>query len=126
MKSHVVQNRKNITERPINIVDRDEVFLEKLDALIVENISNPGFSVKDMEQILGFSRSSFNRKVNALLSMSPNEYLRHRRLTYAAQMLGRKNCRVSDVCYKVGFNSPSYFAKCFKEKFGVLPADYSQ
>ncbi|MBQ7810991.1 MAG: helix-turn-helix domain-containing protein [Bacteroidales bacterium] len=126
VKSHVVQNRKNITERPINIVDRDEVFLEKLDALIVENISNPGFSVKDMEQILGFSRSSFNRKVNALLSMSPNEYLRHRRLTYAAQMLGRKNCRVSDVCYKVGFNSPSYFAKCFKEKFGVLPADYSQ
>ena len=125
VKSHAVQNRHALDERPINIVDRDEAFLEKLDALIVENISNTTFSVKDMEQSLGYSRSSFNRKVNSLLNMSPNEYLRHRRLTYAAQMLGRKNCRVSDVCYKVGFNSPSYFAKCFKEKFGVLPADYS-
>lgn len=125
LKSHVVRNSKNMDERPVDIVDRDEAFLEKLDALIDENISKAEFSVKDMEHSLGFSRSSFNRKVNSLLNMSPNEYLRHRRLSYAASILGRKNCRVSDVCYKVGFNSPSYFAKCFKEKFGVLPAEYT-
>jgi AraC-like DNA-binding protein len=126
VKTHVVHSRRNLVDRSVNIVDRDEAFLEKFETLIVENISNPDFSVKDMEQKLGFSRSSFNRKINALLGMSPNEYLRQRRLTLAAQMLERRNGSVSDICYKVGFNSPSYFAKCFREHFGVLPAEYSQ
>ena len=125
VKTHIVQSRQDLVERAVNIVDRDEVFLEKFDSLIMENISNPDFTVKEMEMKLGFSRSSFNRKINALLGVSPNEYLRQRRLALAAQMLGRKNSRVSDICYKVGFNSPSYFAKCFKERYGVLPADYS-
>ena len=71
-------------------MDRDEAFLEKFETLIMENISNSDFSVKDMEVKLGFSRSSFNRKVNALLGMSPNEYLCKRRLNLAAQMLERK------------------------------------
>ena len=126
VKTHVVQTRQNLVERSVNIVDRDEAFLEKFEALIMENISNPDFTVREMEQKLGFSRSSFNRKVNAMLGMSPNEYLRQRRLALAAQMLGRKTGRISDICYKVGFNSPSYFAKCFKEQYGVLPAEYSQ
>ena len=125
LKTHVVHSRRNLTERAVNFVDRDEAFLEKLETLIMENISNADFSVKEMEIKLGFSRSSFNRKVNALLGMSPNEYLRKRRLDLAAQMLERNNGSVSDICYKVGFNSPSYFAKCFKEQFGVLPTDYS-
>ena len=126
VKTHVIHSRSNLVDRAVNIVDRDEAFLEKLDALIVDNISNPEFTVKDMEQKLGFSRSSFNRKVNGLLGMSPNEYLRQRRLALAAQMLERRNGSVSDICYKVGFNSPSYFTKCFREQFGVLPSDYSQ
>ena len=125
VKIHAVHLRQNIVERTVNIVDRDEAFLEKFESLIMENIANPDFTVKEMEQKLGFSKSSFNRKVNSLLGISPNEYLRQRRLTLAAQMLGRKNSRVSDICYKVGFNSPSYFAKCFKEQYGVLPAEYS-
>jgi AraC-like DNA-binding protein len=121
----MTHSRQNLVDRAANIVNRDEVFLEKFETLIMENIANPNFTVKEMEQKLGFSRSSFNRKVNSLLGMSPNEFLRQKRLTLAAQMLGRKNSRVSDVCYKVGFNSPSYFTKCFKEQFGVLPAEYT-
>jgi AraC-like DNA-binding protein len=126
VKTHMVQSVQTFAERSVNIVDRDEAFLEKFDALIMENISNPEFTVKEMEHRLGYSRSSFNRKINSLLGVSPNEYLRRRRLEFAAQMLGRKDSRISDICYKVGFNSPSYFAKCFKEQYGVLPADYVQ
>lgn len=126
VKTHMVQSAQTFAERSVNIVDRDEAFLEKFDALIMENISNPEFTVKEMEHRLGYSRSSFNRKINSLLGVSPNEYLRRRRLELAAQMLGRKDSRISDICYKVGFNSPSYFAKCFKEQYGVLPADYVQ
>lgn len=125
VKTHVAQSRHNLVERAANIVNRDEAFLEKFESLIMENIANPNFTVKEMEQKLGYSRSSFNRKVNSLLGVSPNEFLRQKRLTLAAQMLGRKNGRVSDICYKVGFNSPSYFAKCFKEQFGVLPVEYT-
>ena len=125
VKTHMTHSRQNLVDRAANIVNRDEVFLEKFETLIMENIANPNFTVKEMEQKLGFSRSSFNRKVNSLLGISPNEFLRQKRLTLAAQMLGRKNSRVSDVCYKVGFNSPSYFTKCFKEQFGVLPAEYT-
>jgi AraC-like DNA-binding protein len=70
--------------------------------------------------------STLNRKMKALLDMTPNDYIRTKRLAAAADMLESGKHRVNEVCYAVGFNSPSYFAKCFKKAYGVLPAEWAK
>ena len=71
------------------------------------------------------SRSSLTRKIRGLLGTSPVEYLRSRRLDAAAGMLSGGKHRVNEVCYAVGFRSPSYFSRCFKDAYGCLPAEYA-
>lgn len=102
----------------------DEEFVKKLNDIILANLSNSEFSTDDMAESLNMSRSNFYRKVKGVLDLTPNEYLRLERLKRAAQLLKEGKCRVNEVCYAVGFNSPSYFAKCFLKQFGILPKDF--
>ena len=102
----------------------DEEFIWKLNDIIQVNLHNPEFSMEDMADALKMSRSSFYRKIKGVLDLSPNEYLRLERLKQAAQLLKEGKSRVNEICYTVGFNSPSYFSKCFLKQFGVLPKDF--
>ncbi len=102
----------------------DEEFIWKLNDIIQANLHNPEFSMEDMADALKMSRSSFYRKIKGVLDLSPNEYLRLERLKQAAQLLKEGKSRVNEICYAVGFNSPSYFSKCFLKQFGVLPKDF--
>ncbi|MDD6253649.1 MAG: two-component regulator propeller domain-containing protein [Bacteroidales bacterium] len=113
-----------IDVRQYNLVDTDKDFLRRLDEAVIANISDPSFSSKQMEEALFLSRSTLIRKVKALLGTTPNDYLKKKRLAEAARLLSESNVRINEVCYAVGFNSPSWFAKCFKDEYGVLPADY--
>lgn len=112
-----------VTEK-VNIINRDEDFLRRLEKIVMENLSNPAFSNKLLEEMLYMGHSTLNRKMKALLDTTPNDYIRSKRLAAAADMLASGIHRVNEVCYAVGFNSPSYFAKCFKKAYGVLPADW--
>ena len=102
----------------------DEEFLKKPNNLIQTNMQNPEFSLIDMADQLCMSRSSLNRKIKGLLDLTPNDYLRIERLKKAAQLLKEGSCKINEVCYMVGFNTPSYFAKCFQKQFGVLPKEF--
>ncbi|MCE8828220.1 response regulator [Bacteroides fragilis] len=102
----------------------DKEFIWKLNDIIQANLHNPEFSMEDMADALKMSRSSFYRKIKGVLDLSPNEYLRLERLKQAAQLLKEGKSRVNEICYTVGFNSPSYFSKCFLKQFGVLPKDF--
>lgn len=102
----------------------DEAFLEKLKAVVMENLQNPEFSLDDVSACLGMSRSSLNRKIKGLLDMTPNDYIRLERLKKAARLLQDGNNKINEVCYMTGFNTPSYFAKCFQKQFGILPKDF--
>lgn len=102
----------------------DEEFIWKLNDIIQANLHNPEFSMEDMADALKMSRSNFYRKIKGVLDLSPNEYLRLERLKQAAQLLKEGKSRVNEICYTVGFNSPSYFSKCFLKQFGVLPKDF--
>ncbi len=115
-----------VDPKQFNLQSADEEFLHRLDEVIMQNLKDPAFSSKQIEEALFLSRSTLIRKVRALLDTTPNDYLRFKRLSVAAQLLARNKCRVSEVCFAVGFNSPSYFAKCFKEQFGILPAEYQK
>lgn len=111
--------------KSFNLVERDAEFLNKLAKEINESMSDPSFTVRDLEEALFMSRSSLTRKIRGLLGTSPVEYLRSRRLDAAAGMLSGGKHRVNEVCYAVGFRSPSYFSRCFKDAYGCLPAEYA-
>ena len=107
-----------------NLPHSDEEFLSRLDAIILANISDPNFSNEQLAEAFCLSKSTLNRKIKGLLDTTPNDYIRTKRLVVAAQMLTENHCRINEVCYSVGFNTPSYFAKCFKKFYGILPAEY--
>ena len=102
----------------------DEEFLKTLKEIIDENMQNPDFCIDDMASLLNMSRSSLNRKIKGVLDMTPNDYIRLERLKKAAQLLKEGECKINEVCYMTGFNTPSYFTKCFQKQFGVLPKDF--
>lgn len=102
----------------------DEDFLQKVNALVTENMANPDFSLDDMASQLHMSRSSLSRKIKGLLDMTPGDYIRLERLKRATQLLREGNYKINEVCYMTGFNTPSYFTKVFQRQFGVLPKDF--
>lgn len=112
---------KNEIANNLNRVDAE--FLERLNAIINESITNEEFSIDVLADRLNMSRSSFYRKITGIVGMSPSDYLKNFRLNRASELLC-DGCRVTEVSDRVGFTSSSYFAKCFKEKFGVLPSEY--
>jgi AraC-like DNA-binding protein len=72
---------------------------------------------------LFLSRSKLYRKIKALTGDTANEFIRKVRLEKAKQIIEGTEYTISEICYKVGFSSPSYFTKCFKDHFGVLPTE---
>jgi ligand-binding sensor domain-containing protein/signal transduction histidine kinase/DNA-binding response OmpR family regulator len=102
----------------------DEDFLRRLNEIIKANYQNPDFTMDEVVKIMNVSRSNFYRKIKGILDMSPNDYIRIERLKKAAELLKEGRNNVTEICYMVGFSSPSYFAKCFQKQYGVLPKDY--
>ena len=106
------------------LADTDKGFVSKLRELIDNNIGNPDFSVEDMGEKIGFSRVQLYRKAKALTGYTPNELLRIARLNKANAIIKiSKEKSISEIAYEVGFSSPSYFTKCYKEFFGESPTD---
>ena len=114
-----------ITDIPTNIntTSLDKEFIEKVLNYINDNIGNPDLNVELLAAQLNLSRSQFYRKIKALTNQTANEFLRNIRLQKAKQIIEKGNTNISEVCYKVGFSSPSYFSKCFKSYFGLLPTE---
>ena len=106
-----------------NTTALDKEFLEKVMNHIHENIDDPELSVEALASQLNLSRSQFYRKIKALSGQTANEFLRNIRLLRAKQLLELGNSSISEVCFSVGFSSPSYFTKCFKAQFGILPTE---
>jgi len=106
-----------------NATSIDKEFIEKVLSYINESIGDPDLNVESLASQLNLSRSQFYRKIKALTNQTANEFIRNIRLLRAKQIIETGNSNISEVCYKVGFSSPSYFTKCFKSYFGVLPKE---
>ena len=105
---------------------KDEEFFTKFDSIIRENIGNNEFSNEMLAQLLNMSDSTMLRKIKKLLNTSPNNYIRTVRLSIAAEMLkNSQGNNITEICYAVGFSSVSYFAKCFREQYGLSPSEWS-
>ena len=118
------QPLSSIQEIASTTVDSD--FLTRLEKLIEDNFTNSNLTVDFLAQELGISRSGFFAKIKTLADLTPNEMIQTVRLKHAARLLREQHYRVSEVCYMVGFSSPSYFSKCFQKQFGIKPADFAQ
>lgn len=116
----------DVKARALEITPLDEKFIEKAIRCVEDNISTPYFSVESLAEELGISRAYMFKKIQALTGKTPLEFMRTIRLQQAAQLLERSQLSVREVAYKVGFNNPKYFARYFKEHFGVLPSNYSR
>lgn len=112
---------KEISEA--HLEDRDKQFLKQLQAIIQKNLSDSEFGVEDMGQQIGLSRVQLYRKVKAMTGSSVVDLLRKARLAKARRLLETRSMSISEVAYEVGFSAPSYFTKCFKEEYGMLPGD---
>jgi signal transduction histidine kinase/DNA-binding response OmpR family regulator len=104
---------------------RDSQFIEKLNAEILKHIDRENFYIETLAESMFMSRSNFYRKIKSLFGMSPNRYLKDFRIRHAAKLLSDNSFDANDVYDRVGFSSPSYFSKCFRERFDVSPRDYA-
>lgn len=106
------------------IAGGDREWLSKVNDIILKNITNDAYCVDELARDMSVSRTVLQRKLKALTGSTPNDYIRLIRLKKAAELLSQGSYRVSEVCYLVGFNSPSYFTKCFVNQFGVKPKNF--
>lgn len=101
--------------------ETDKTFVTQLRKIIQENLGNSEFNVERIGDEIGLSRVQLYRKVKALTGHSPVEMLRKARLMRARHLLRTTEKSVSEVAYAVGFSTPSYFSKCYKDEFGESP-----
>ncbi|MEJ2196659.1 MAG: ATP-binding protein, partial [Ignavibacteriaceae bacterium] len=99
----------------------DQKFIDKVIKIINEHISDEGFSIEQLGSEVGMSRSQVHRKIRALTGLPPNAHVRKIRLSKAKEMIKNGEGNISEISYSVGFSSPVYFSKCFKEEFGYPP-----
>lgn len=115
---------QNNDEALLILSPQDENLLSLLFNKLEENWQNPGFNVADYCQIMAMSKSQLYRKILALSGFSPNELLSEFKLEKAKELMRTKQYNVSQITFDTGFSSPSYFTKCFKKKYGLLPLTY--
>jgi signal transduction histidine kinase/ligand-binding sensor domain-containing protein/DNA-binding response OmpR family regulator len=102
----------------------DRAFVERLRAAIATHLAEPGFGVAELARALFTDRSHLSRRTRDLLGEAPSELIRRLRLEHAAGLLAGGAGSVAEVAYGVGFNSVSYFCRCFREVYGLSPAEY--
>lgn len=121
-----VPHRKLIDPEPgnIDITPLDEKMVEKAIKFVVNGMKRSDLSVEELAAHLGMSRVHLYKKLKAVTGKTPIEFIRLIRLKRAAQMLRESQMNVSEVAFQVGFNNPKYFARYFKEEYGMLPSAY--
>lgn len=115
-------DKTTLSKEPVNDVDKG--FVDRFRELIEENLADSELSVEDLGSKMGLSRVQLYRKIKALTNYSPNELVRIARLKKAASLLASSEKTISEITYEVGFTSPSYFTKCYKDYFGESPTDF--
>ena len=129
LAKRLTADQGNATPQPVvtdvpELSELDSRFIEKLDTAITDNISSGNLNIAFLTDQLGMSSSSLYRKVKGLTSLSPNEYIRNRRLKFARELLLDGKHNVTETAYLAGFGTPNYFRDCFRAEYGLSPTDF--
>ncbi len=109
-------------DNTISVADKE--FYDKAVAAVLANITNSAYSVDALASDLCMSRANLYRKMRTIMGLTPTDFIRNQRLERAAHLLRTTSHSVNEIADMVGFSYASYFTKCFKDKYGVLPKDY--
>ncbi len=110
----------------VSVTSMDEQFLTNAIRIVEEHMSDAEFDVENFGAEIGLSRVQLYRKLKALTNLSVTEFVRNIRLKRAAQLIDQNSGTIAEITYKVGFTDASYFAKRFKETFGLTPTEYQE
>ncbi|MDY5238741.1 ATP-binding protein [Bacteroides helcogenes] len=129
---NILQNRQHLRELVLSmgkVVDEaeytsqlDKAFLEKVMAIITEEMSNSELTIDDFCMALGMSRTAVFNKMKTLTGQGPNDFIRIVRLNKSREFLGTRKYTIGEVSTMVGFSDPKYFSTCFKRQFGISPS----
>ncbi|SDX29249.1 Signal transduction histidine kinase [Lutibacter oricola] len=118
-------NRKTTLQpNEVTVTSTDEKFLQKAIDIVEKHMMNSEFSVELLVKEMSLSRSNLYLKIKELTGLSSSEFIRNIRLKRAVQLLEKSDLSVKEIMYMTGFNTASYFSKCFKKQFGVIPSKY--
>ncbi len=106
------------------ITSTESDFLKRLQTVLDEHITDSEFTSDGFGKLMLMSRTQLHRKLKAITGMSASEFIRSQRLKLAIGLLKESDASISEIAYQVGFNTPSYFGKCFKETYGCTPNEY--
>ncbi|WP_343328577.1 hybrid sensor histidine kinase/response regulator transcription factor [Polaribacter staleyi] len=117
---------REITLQPkdVTVTSSDETFLQNAIELVEKHMMNSEFSVEMLVKEMNMSRSNLYLKIKDLTGLSSSEFIRNIRLKRAVQLFDKSDLSVKEIMYMTGFNTASYFSKCFKKQFGVIPSKY--
>lgn len=120
------QNEPESSVAELEMSPLDKAFIDKLVAVIDENLTDSKFDIDRLAESANMSRSAFYRKIKVITGMSPVEFLRSTKLKKAYELLKQGKLNISQVAYASGFTNPKYFSTCFKEQFGMLPSEVNK
>lgn len=123
---HQNEQLKSITEELAMVkatMGEEAKFMQKLQNEIEQHMSDPDLDVVNLSDKIGMSRTSLYRKVKAATGYTPTELLRHIRLVKGRQLLRETDMSIQQITYDIGFSSPSYFTKCYRQEYGISPKD---
>ncbi len=112
--------------KDIAITPTDELFLNRVQEVMDEYLADSEFNASKFSTLVGMSRMQLHRKLMTYTGLSTSAFIRSQRLKQAVQILKTSDATINEVAYSVGFNTPSYFIKCFKEVYKKTPAEYLQ
>jgi DNA-binding response OmpR family regulator len=110
--------------KDISITPTDEAFLNKIQQILDKHLSDPNFNTANFSKEIAMSRMQLHRKLLAYTGLSTSAFIRSQRLKQALHILKTSDITINEVAYSVGFNTPSYFIKCFKDVYNKTPAEY--
>ena len=120
------RDKSTVHHENVKITPLDEEFMNNIVSIIENHYSNPEFNVERMVDISSYSRTVFYNKLKGLTGLSPVDFLRQSRLKMASEILIRTGRGVSETAFMTGFNDVKYFSKCFKQMYGITPAEYKK
>ncbi len=132
--SNIIKHRSDLRKRfnreitlqpkEVTVTSMDEMFLQKAIGIVEDNMMNTDFNVEMLVKEMGYSRSNLYSKFKEITGLSSSEFIRNIKLKRAVQLFEQSDYSVKEIMYMTGFNTASYFAKCFKKQFGVIPSEY--
>ena len=125
-KQNITENMESVSDNNSEMISMDERLLERLKTCVLDNLENENFGVEDLADEVAFSRSHLYRKIQSLTGQSISAFIRSVRLERAHEMIMADVGTISEIAFKVGFGSSTYFTKCFHDEYGYPPGEAKQ